>query len=178
MKFTVIHSYFIILISFYREKQYTTTPLTMVCTHAGALTVLTSSGRMKTMRKHRNQARRVANRTIRCCLRKSPYRWSRKSARKNTTTTSSASATPLILTALSHMKPVRQARDTPSTQALFGQSNFSKIPNLHLILTLITSSSEPDWQQCVCLWIKNCESPKEISRLNFTPKIKRNYVLH
>ncbi len=102
MKFTVIHSYFIIIISFYREKHYTTTPLTMVCTHAGALTVLTSSGRMKTMRKHRNQARRVANRTIRCCLRKSPYRWSRKSARKNTTTTSSASATPLILTAVSH----------------------------------------------------------------------------
>ncbi|KAF3843835.1 hypothetical protein F7725_002684 [Dissostichus mawsoni] len=37
-------------------------------------TVLTSSGRMKTMRKHRYQASRVPNRTMRCCFLKSPYR--------------------------------------------------------------------------------------------------------
>lgn len=36
------------------------------------LTVLTSRGNIKTIKKQRNQARRVANKTIRCCLRKSP----------------------------------------------------------------------------------------------------------
>lgn len=54
---------------------------------------------------------------------------------------------------LSHIKPVRQARDTPSTQALFGQSNFIMIHNAHLILTIITSWSEPACQECVRLWI-------------------------
>lgn len=38
----------------------------------GFHTVLTSSGRMKTMRKHRYQASSVPSRTIRCCLRRSP----------------------------------------------------------------------------------------------------------
>lgn len=60
-------------------------------------TVLTSSGRMKTMRKHRYQASSVLNRTIRCCFLKSPYRCRRNRARKKTTTISMASAAPLIL---------------------------------------------------------------------------------
>lgn len=36
--------------------------------------VLTSNGRMNTMRKQRYQDSSVPNRTIHCCLRTSPYR--------------------------------------------------------------------------------------------------------
>lgn len=67
-------------------------------------TVLTSKGRMKTMRKHRYQASSVLNRTIRCCFLKSPYRCKRNRARKKTTTISMASAAPLILL----LSPVQQ----------------------------------------------------------------------
>lgn len=61
------------------------------------LTVLTSRGRMNTIKKQRYQANNVAIITSLCCFLKSPYRWSRNKARKKTNTISRPSAAPLIV---------------------------------------------------------------------------------
>lgn len=61
------------------------------------LTVVTSKGSIKTMRKQRYQANSVATITSLCCFLKSPYRCSMINAKKKTTTISMPKAAPLII---------------------------------------------------------------------------------